>query len=369
MNDINYNVTLVHLLNNYSGSPNVLKTVINGLKSNGYKVNLITSLNNEGFLTSVDCDSKINVPYSFKTNVLLRFLLFVRFQILSAYYVLKSDINGFIYINTVQPFLPAIVAFLRGQKVVYHLHEAYPVKSMFQKFLFAVLNFTSTQIICVSEYVKESLDEKVKCKSKVVYNSLDDSFLTKVKYDLKERKRNHILMISSARQYKGIFEFCKLAQVLPQFKFSLVCDIDEVEIYPLFSSYLDLKNLKIYSRQNDVHPFYAQADIIVNLSNPLLIIETFGLTILEGMKYALPAIVPKVGGISELVTDAENGYHVDVNEFSELKIKIETILNNNDLYEKMSKAALTQSTWYSNKNQTIKIIDILMSLKNNVDKY
>ena len=41
----------------------------------------------------------------------------------------------------------------------------------------------------------------------------------------------------------------------------------------------------------------------------------------------------------------------------------------NDLYEKMSKAALTQSTWYSNKNQTIKIIDILMSLKNNVDKY
>jgi len=32
-------------------------------------------------------------------------------------------------------------------------------------------------------------------------------------------------------------------------------------------------------------------------------VETFGLTILEGMTYKLPAIVPPVGGVIELVEE------------------------------------------------------------------
>lgn len=61
----------------------------------------------------------------------------------------------------------------------------------------------------------------------------------------------------------------------------------------------------------NTHPFYQEASIILNLSDVNLWVETFGLTILEGMAYQLPAIVPPVGGVIELVEENKNGFLID----------------------------------------------------------
>jgi glycosyltransferase involved in cell wall biosynthesis len=94
--------------------------------------------------------------------------------------------------------------------------------------------------------------------------------------------------------------------------------------------------LEIYPTQTNLHPFYQWADLIVNFSKPSGWIETFGLTIIEGMAYGLPAIVPVVGGITELVEDDINGYKIDSENTALLIEKVETLFNNPTLYNLMS---------------------------------
>ena len=54
--------------------------------------------------------------------------------------------------------------------------------------------------------------------------------------------------------------------------------------------------------------------MVVSLTNPKLVVETFGLTPLEAMSAGLPVIVPTQGGIAEMVKDGNNGYKIDVQE-------------------------------------------------------
>lgn len=354
-------VTFVHLWNNYSGSPNVLNTVVGGLTERGYQTTVISSFNNDGFLSDVNCNKKINVQYEFKRNICLRLLGFIRFQLAAASAITKTNKNDVVYINTIQPFLPALVAKLRRQKVIYHIHEAYPNKSLFQRFLFFVINSTSYRIICVSNYVKEKLDKSVVSKASVVYNSLDNSFISCMIARSTEVSKQMVLMISSARIYKGVLEFCELAKRLPQYNFTLVCDTDKNEIRNLFGEYLSIKNLDIYPTQKNVHPFYAKAHLILNLSNTKQIIETFGLTILEGMAYGIPAIVPTVGGISELVDEGLDGYHIDVNNKDMLVEKIKMLLENSELYSTISRNALQKSIYFNSDKQLREIEKMVIS--------
>lgn len=354
-------VTFVHLWNNYSGSPNVLKTIVGGLTERGYHTTVISSFNNDGFLSDVKCNKKINVQYEFKRNIGLRLFRFIRFQLEASLAITKTNKSDVVYINTIQPFLPALVAKLRRQKVICHIHEAYPNKSLFQRFLFYIINHSSYRIICVSNYVKDELDKSVVNKASVIYNSLDNSFTSGMIECSAEVTKKMVLMISSARIYKGIFEFCELAKRLPQYDFTLVCDADKNEIHNLFGEYLSIKNLYIYPTQKNIHPYYAASHLILNLSNPKQIIETFGLTILEGMAYGIPAIVPIVGGISELVNEGTDGYHIDVNNMDMLEEKIKMLLENSELYSTISGNALRKSTYFKSEMQLEVIEKIVRS--------
>ncbi|OGS71667.1 MAG: hypothetical protein A3F91_12435 [Flavobacteria bacterium RIFCSPLOWO2_12_FULL_35_11] len=340
-------IVCIHLLNGFTGSPNVLATVINGLFNENYDVTLLTSLNNKGFLSDVNCAQKINISYVFKKNIIGRLFQFLKFQFLATLLLLKRNRNAIVYLNTIQPFLPAILAKLRGNKVIYHIHEAYPKKSFFTSFLFFIVQITATKIICVSEYVLNQLDVKSKQKASVVYNSLPLEFYANQILKNEAVNQKQILMVSSAREYKGVFEFCKLALLLNEYNFVLVCDASKQEISELFKEYKNISNLQIVETQMDLHPFYAKSNLIMNLSNPSQIIETFGLTILEGMSYGLPCIIPPVGGITELVTEGINGYKVDSRKTEELINKIRLMLDNDAKYKEMSNEAIKMSKNFS----------------------
>lgn len=113
------------------------------------------------------------------------------------------------------------------------------------------------------------------------------------------------------------------------------------------------------SKQMSVYPFYAEASIVVNLTNPKYAIETFGLTALEAMAAGLPTIVPKEGGIAELVKDGINGYKIDVEKLNEINKQIERILGDETLYIRLSISAWELSKCY-NLNTMISTIDNLI---------
>lgn len=347
---MNKKIICIHLFNNFSGSSNVLATVINGLYQKKYDITIITSFNNIGFLTNASASLKKNINYDFKKNKILRLLKYFKFQLFASLYLLKTNTNDLVYINTIYPFLPALIAKFKGQKVIYHIHEVYVFNNIFIKFHLFVLKITADKIICVSNYVKNKLNINLRNKSTVIYNVLSPNFLNNnIKIKGKNNKKQ-ILMISSFKEYKGILEFCNLSKCLSDFNFVLICDTSKEEINKYFKTYLSLTNLTIKDTQFDVKPYYEMSDLILNLSNPKLIIETFGLTILEGMSYGLPAIVPPIGGISEIVDDGIEGFHVNVNNFDYLVECINKILKNENIYNEMSKNALKKSLEFNVKN-------------------
>jgi glycosyltransferase involved in cell wall biosynthesis len=343
----NRKIVCIHLLNGYTGSPNVLATVINGLHKENYNVTLVTSLNNDGFLSDVNCTERKNIPYVFKKNKIFRLIQFFKFQFYSGLFLFKTNKEDIVYLNTIQPFFPAIIAKIRGNKIIYHFHESYPKMTALTSFLYFIVEKTASSIICVSDYVLNQLNDECKKKAIVVRNCLSPDYFEKQIDKDKEVRRKKILMVGSAREYKGIFEFCKLAALLGEYDFVLVCDVTKQEISELFKDYTEIANLQIIETQTNLHPFYAQSDLIVNFSIPDQFVETFGLTILEGICYGLPCITPPVGGITELVDEGVTGYKVDSREKDELINKIRLILNDNSNYERMSEAAIIKSKKFS----------------------
>ncbi len=155
--------------------------------------------------------------------------------------------------------------------------------SVFTNFLYFIVEITAGDIICVSDYVLNQLNVKSQKKAIVIHNSFSSDYFDKQIISNKWANRKKILMVSSAREYKGIFEFCRLATLLEEYDFTLVCDTSKQEILDLFQDYNNISNLKIIETQTNLHLFYAQRDLVVNFSIPSQFIETFGLTILEGM--------------------------------------------------------------------------------------
>ncbi|URC11705.1 glycosyltransferase family 4 protein [Flavobacterium sp. B183] len=336
-------VIAIHLLNDYSGSPKVLKQLLAGWTKKKLELHLYTSGGRKGFLSELPGVKYNFYWYRFRRNPFIRLFFFMASQILLTgrlLFELKKD--DVVYVNTVLPFGGAIAGKIRGCRVIYHVHETSMRPLLLKKFLFAVLNLSADEVVYVSNFLAEK--EPVSINKRIIHNVLEEGFLEKAmnsKNRIKDQKI--VLMICSLKSYKGVNEFLKLAQVNPDYTFKLVVNASTAEIDQYFYNEWRPENLIIYPTQTDIHPFYKEAGVVLNLSDPKQWIETFGLTILEAMTYSLPVIVPTVGGVTELVSEDKNGYLIDSNKIDEISDKLHKILDNNELYNFLSNNAFEMS--------------------------
>jgi glycosyltransferase involved in cell wall biosynthesis len=336
-------VVAVHLLNDYSGSPKVLMQLLKGWTKKNIEIHLFTCGGREGFLSAIPQVTNHFYWYQFAKNPLVRLLFLVVSQLLLAVKLLfilkKSDV---LYINTVLPFGAGIVGKMKGCKVIYHIHETSMKPLILKKFLFGVVQWSATEVVYVSHFLAKQ--EELNTPKNVLYNVLEEQFVHQAQQHVNQEKSAKIvLMICSLKAYKGVNEFVILAKMNPAFTFKLVVNASQFDIDTYFKEEKLPTNLLIYSTQKDTHPFYQEASILLNLSDVNLWVETFGLTILEGMAYGLPAIVPPVGGVVELIDEGKNGYLIDSKNTELISIKINELLTNPTLYQQMSKAANEKS--------------------------
>ncbi len=334
-----------HLLNDYSGSPQVLLTVAKSFVKMGYNVRINTS-KTSGVLLKEDA---IQIHYSFYRWVNfkpLQLLIFIFTQIQLFFFTLFNARRcNVIYVNTILPFGAALAGALLRKRIIYHIHEKYLNPNILQKIAICVMERTATDMIFVSNYLKEEYKDFGTTKKYIVYNVLPLSFTKEAdRYDRGKIKQKEdiptILMLSSLKKYKGIKVFANLAKEMPQYEFCLVANASKEDVYS-FKKENNYSNFFIYSAQSNVHPFYQKSHLLVNLSFPNQWIETFGLTILEGMRYGLPIIAPPVGGPIELVRDGENGFLISSENFDNLKKGISTILENKERYFQYSSASIS----------------------------
>lgn len=348
-----------HLLNDRSGSPKVLRQILSGWVQEGRDVVLYTSLHQDGFLSDISGIKYRNAWYRFKSNPWLRLIYYSLSQLILClrllFTVKKTDT---VYINTVLPFGAALAGKIKGARVIYHIHESTVNPPMLKWFLFKMVSYSASNIINVSEYVAACHNIK-SVTNHLVYNSIDESFLAKRLTKKRQEKPENVLMVCSLKAYKGVFEYVTLANDHPQYQFRLVLNATQPEIDAFFKEKLLSKNIAVYASQKDLHPFFQWADLIVNLSRPDGWVETFGLTIIEGMAYGLPAIVPPVGGILEVIQEGVSGFSADSRDRQELNRKFIALMQDTTKYLNFSKAAAQRLLLFKESTMLHKINTII----------
>lgn len=337
-------VVAVHLYNDFSGSPKVFATALQTLIQDKFVIHIYTSNETPGALSNISGATLFSKKYAFKTNPLLRLFEFLRSQVVLFFTLLKYDKRDTVfYINSVLPFGAALAGKIKGVKIIYHLHETSIKPALLKRFLFGVVNNTANEVIYVSKFLSQE-EPLSKPKSTVVYNCLDPVFIERANREyIVDKQDFRVLMLCSLKDYKGVPQFFKLAKSIPNIQFDLVLNADQASVEAYLKLNPPTENLHIYFNQRDVHRFYQNASLLLNLSHPDAWVETFGMTILEGMVYKLPAIVPKVGGVVELIDDGMNGYQINVTQLDDLEKRILQLSSNEQLYQKLSIAAFKKA--------------------------
>ncbi len=355
-------IVCFHLFNNYSGSPTILCTVLQGLLERGYDIDLITS-SGKGALDDLQGNFHRYVyNYDFSDNKLCAFLKISLVQIytffLSFRYLFRK--NVVFYINTLLPILPAVAGKLMGKRVIFHYHENAHVKGLYYRLKCKCMEWLADEIICVSQYQASFL--KRGRHITVVHNSLSDKFINALNPNPQAAfGRKTVLMLSSLSKHKGVCDFIVLAAELPDYEFNLIISDTNANIARFIeNSGLSVPdNLHIYDRQKDTVPFYNAASIVVNMTDRRFAVETFGLTALEAMAAGLPTIVPTVGGIAEIVKDGVNGYKCDSTDLKKIAETIELLLTNEKLYLELADNALKEARRYDVRTMINNIEDVL----------
>lgn len=341
----NQRILAIHLLNDFSGSPFVFRQSLEALQQCRANIHLFSATpGNSGFLSNIPGVTEQPLYYRWSKNKWVTLALFCWFQcrlfVKLVTYIRKNDL---VYINSLLPFGAALAGKLRGVKVVYHIHETSIQPPLLKKLLLFVANRTADKGIFVShDLMSRTPFQKTGI---VVHNALPEAFTRKAmdKRNARTSSRFSVLMICSLKAYKGVFEFMTIARKLPLFSFQLVLNATEKDIAEFFKETGIPKNVTVFPTQQNVHPFYEQTDVVMNLSRPDQWVETFGMTILEAMYYRRPVIVPPVGGVAELVTDGVEGFHVNAYQTDEIAILLQEMAADHALYRKLSAQAFSKA--------------------------
>ncbi len=338
-----------HLLDDRSGSVRMMIMSANALKQ---KHSLLVYCGSGGFgLLASAKAPMIKYPYRRSQYRIITLVNYIFSQIalfLKLFCNPNIPRNAIIWVNTLLPFGAALYGWLTARKVIYHVHEESLTPITLRRILCGIANLTATKLIYVSNTHLQRFPISPS-KSFVVYNALNDEFLRDALNHVYVPRKEGIfivLLLASNRSYKGVDKFVRLAESMlsrRDIQFQLVLNDGGrpvgVESVP--------SNLNILPPCDNPAVYYRSADVVCNLTNPRFCVETFGLTILESMAHGIPTIVPSVGGPAELVSDGQEGFHVNVEDVVELQQRVLQLADDPGLCTDMSRRARLRAQDFS----------------------
>lgn len=336
-------ILFIHLLNDFSGSPKVLKETIGAVHSHKRRAILYLGSSGNGILSSCDIPTTRYWYRRMKYRILTLVTYFLSQAVLFCKLLNDRSIdkNALIYVNTLLPFGAALYGGLTGRKVIYHVHEISITPAPLKYLLTTIARITSSLNLYVSDAHMQALPIP-NVPARRVYNALDSDFIAKARQSTYAHRHDgyfNILIIASLRDYKGIPELLALADSLQNqtaIRFDLVVNDDKETIKRYFFGRNLPPNLTVHSRTTDTTTYYSRSNLVLNLSRVDQWVETFGLTILEAMAFGIPVIVPPVGGPTELVADGVQGFLVDSRTIGLLREKVLLLSNTQDISMRMS---------------------------------
>ncbi len=247
--------------------------------------------------------------------------------------------------------------FVKGIKIVYTRHCAYPVSFWIKhnpgKFIYKFVNeFFADRIIAVGNAAEENLLEGGIKKDLIdtFFNGVDkltvtsDSEKAKLKEKYKISPDEKVIgIVARLEEVKGHDTFIDAAKILLEEKklkakfFILGTGTIEESLKEKVKS-LGLEDKIIFTGfVKNVGDYLNIFDLQVNCSYGT---ETSSLSLLEGMSIGVPACASNYGGNPYLIDDGENGYIFKIKDSQELAEKAMKILTDDDIKTHMQKRAV-----------------------------
>lgn len=347
----------VHLLDDFSGSPRVLRDLISSLEDLDPDRQLIFG-GSDGFLSDLSIRTRRHL-YKKSRSRLWQASLYILaqvdlfFKVQSA--VRQNTIHGrrsLVVVNAVLPIGAVLGAFVARTKTVLIMHETTFRPRFLRNIYRFVINQCADDVVYVSHYLK-SVEFFDRPKLHVLPNGLRSDFSCEPSLNVKAKFEGRtILFVGSLKEYKGLRQFCELTKLLPDFRFLAVlnCEVEQARQY-FYENRLEA-NATYVVRPSDLAELYSSAMLVMNLSIPELWIETFGLTILEGMHFGCPVIVPKVGGHCDFVS-CRHGLLEDSVNTSTIADFIRELANDFGRYKTYSDACTEDAANYSHAKTSV----------------
>ncbi len=246
-------------------------------------------------------------------------------------------------------FLGRWAAFFAGVKSVHTVHgfAFHEYQNSVVRWVYIILEKITaritSKIIAVSERVRDKgLNYGIGNNNKyeVVYELVQ---LPPVRIRLLKNTSSQVIgMIAALKPQKNPWDFIKLAKIIsrryPQLQFHIVGDGKLGKKMKKMVSHLGIEDrVKFWGWRKEGWKFMINFDIMVLTSlfegQPHVVIEAMGL--------GIPVVAYGVDGVNDIIKDGMNGFTVSPRNLSELREKVELVLNDFSLRKKISTNAYT----------------------------
>lgn len=183
---------------------------------------------------------------------------------------------------------------------------------------------------------------------------------------IEKKKENLILVVARLVEVpKNIREFIDVWSILckknPDWKALIIGDGCDRKYLENYAREKNVTNLEFTGYVSNVSDFYAQARIVCTTS----ILEGWGMTLTEGMSYGcIPCAYGSYGSVYDIIDDGINGMITTPFSPENMAERIQEVIDNKDLAEKLSKGAIKKVQDFSADKIAQKWIDLFNELIN-----
>lgn len=349
------NILILHAASDLYGASKILLIVTEILQQNNYTP--IVVLSEDGPL--VNELKKINVEvHIIRLGILRRkyFNIPGLFNRLSVLYKARKSLDllirqkrpALIYSNTTGVLIGALIAWEKGLRHIWHVHEIITRPAAFTRVIGYLLNKFSDKVIVVSDSVQRHWQQTVNTSKIVrIYNGIDIFPFSIASSTLRtelEIPEDTLLigMIGRVNHWKGQGYFLEIAKILSN-KYPSVRFIIAGDAFPGYEHLVVELNGKIKALDLKSKVCYlGYRTDIVNILNALDIFilpsiqpDPFPTVILEAMSAGKVVIATNHGGAPEMIRDGESGLIIPVTDAITAADTIGLVLENAGLRKEM----------------------------------
>lgn len=338
-------MVFVQYRDNHSGAPRVLADVVRSAVGQGVRVHVLTS-GGPGFLQGIPGARYHRIRSRFGQRTRLPgFVQFGAMQLEVSLRLVLLRLRGVRsgWFNTLFHPLPQLVAWFLFRQRVVHVHENLhgPAGMSFRW----AARRSATDLVFVSRYTAGDFGSPGRARVHILPNFVED--IPDPSSPTERFSLRRVVLACALSRDKGILPFVALAGSLPDIRFRLALSADRASFDAAFPGLNPPENLELLLGETDPVLLFGDASVVANLSIPPRCVESFGLTVLEGFRWGIPAVVPPVGGIADLVRPGTDGLHADPTDPEALTRALQQILSNRDAYLSLSANARSRAREHS----------------------